>query len=563
MDQELQMLNLSDLRPNPHNFRTEFNDPEFDELVASICQHGVIQPILVRPNKGDTPFEIIFGERRWRAAKAGSNKKGGKKRIPAMVREINDDEAFDLMVIENLRRKDLSELEEAKGFQDYLWHNGDESLGDLADRCKINPAYIRRRVSVLRLPEEVLKAWGDGEIAYGYLEQLTRLEKKEDILAYFEEVVDGYITSIKDLKREIDGDSVGLDAARFDLEAEGCLACSSNSDVQIRMFEVDAQGSCCLEPKCFSKNQSAWLREHWEETEFHDEYGTTGFRFFDEVDHKDCQGYPGKEAGSECHGCDEFVTLFSGAMLKVFAERACFGSESCFKKKFTRNSQGLTVGASSGSVGSSPQPAGGDDPQGASDEPRVAWHGARFRDIFFKEKIPQRFETLSPRGVKAVHLALFALIQTDYDIRNWFAEFYIRKEDEQPRRVRDSEIFAVITPMSIQEASETLKEAVLQVVMGREFEAEGCRWLVAEHIGIDLAKEWRLNEEYFQKKTIAEMLKFGEELGIFEDAKAQAYLHDKIEKKRFDKCKKTELVDVFLKSGVDLAGKVPKEILAR
>lgn len=59
------------------------------------------------------------------------------------------------------------------------------------------------------------------------------------------------------------------------------------------------------------------------------------------------------------------------------------------------------------------------------------------------------------------------------------------------------------------------------------------------------------------------MLIFGEELGIFEDSQAQAYLHDKIGKKRFDKCKKPELVDVFLKSGADLAGKVPKEILAR
>jgi hypothetical protein len=115
--------------------------------------------------------------------------------------------------------------------------------------------------------------------------------------------------------------------------------------------------------------------------------------------------------------------------------------------------------------------------------------------------------------------------------------------------------------LQIQEASELLKDAVLQVVMGRDFDRQGCRRLVAEHIGIDLAKEWRFNEEYFQKKTIAEMLQFGEELSVFKDAMAQAYLYDKIEKKGFDKCKKGELVDVFLKSGADLTGKVPKEIL--
>jgi ParB family transcriptional regulator, chromosome partitioning protein len=188
MNRELQLLKLSDLRPNLFNFRTEFDGPEFDELVASVQKHGVIQPILARPQEGDTPYEIVFGERRWRAAKAASSKKGGKKTIPAMVRDISDDEDFDLMVIENLQREDLNELEEAKGFQAYLDRNGKESVIDLADRCKINPAYIRRRVSVLGLPEEVVKAWGDGEIAYGYLVQLARLDDEAEILGYLEEI---------------------------------------------------------------------------------------------------------------------------------------------------------------------------------------------------------------------------------------------------------------------------------------------------------------------------------------------------------------------------------------
>ena len=129
--------------------------------------------------------------------------------------------------------------------------------------------------------------------------------------------------------------------------------------------------------------------------------------------------------------------------------------------------------------------------------------------IFFQEQIPNRFGDMSPRGVKAVHLALLALIQSNGSLRSWFAETHVRKEGEQPCWTADSDIFGVIAPMPIQEASEVLKDAVLQVVMGRDFDGGGCRRLVAEHIGIDLAKEWRFNEAYFQKKTIAEMLTFG------------------------------------------------------
>jgi ParB/RepB/Spo0J family partition protein len=559
MNPELQVLKLSDLRPNAYNFRMEFEGPEFDELVASINKHGVIQPILARPKEGDTPFEIVFGERRWRAAKAASGKKGGKKTIPAMVRDITDDEAFDLMVIENLQREDLNELEEAKGFQAYLERNGKEAVQDLADRCKINPAYIRRRVSVLGLPEEVLAAWGEGQIAYGYLEQLTRLDTEEDILAYFEEVADGYITSIKELKRNIDNQAVGLDSARFDLEAEGCLACAANSDVQIRMFDVDAQEARCGKPKCFAEKQHGWLVSNWGVSEFADKFGTNGFRFYDDVDRTNCRSFYGEGMeGAGCFDCPEFVTIFSGPKLNLYFKQACVGDEACYNKAFKR-----TRGAGSSAEGLSEGQGGAGDPPAESDEPRVAWHGAHFREIFFKEQIPRRFDEVSPRGVKAVHLALFALIQSNGHVRDWFSKNHVQDVDKRACWVGDDKIFGVIAPMPIQEASEVLKAAVLQVVMGRDFDGAGCRRLVAEHIGIDLAKQWRFNEEYLQKKTIAEMLRFGDELGIFDDPLARAYLQDENEKKRFDKCKKGELVDVFLKSGADLAGKVPKEILAR
>jgi ParB family transcriptional regulator, chromosome partitioning protein len=105
-----------------------------------------------------------------------------------------------------------------------------------------------------------------------------------------------------------------------------------------------------------------------------------------------------------------------------------------------------------------------------------------------------------------------------------------------------------------------MKAATLQVALLDGFMESGRR-LLAWHIGIDLSKEWVFTQEYLHKKTIAEMLGMGERLGIFSDPKARQYLSDTLKKKDFSKCKKAELIQVFLESGADLTGKVPEEIM--
>lgn len=117
---DFKQLELSKLKPNPWNPRDEedFKGDAFHGLVESIKKVGVMQPILVRPLKKDS-YEIIFGECRWRASCEVAKANGGIKKgtIPAMVREMTDDEAFDACVVENLHRKDLSYLQEARMFK--------------------------------------------------------------------------------------------------------------------------------------------------------------------------------------------------------------------------------------------------------------------------------------------------------------------------------------------------------------------------------------------------------------------------------------------------------------
>src|SRR5260221_1632869 len=101
------------LHPNPRNPRRQFALPELDELAASIKERGVIAPIAVRPVRGATDkFEIIAGERRWRAAQ-----RAGLHEVPIVVLDVSDAEALELAIIENVQREDLNPLEEATGYQ--------------------------------------------------------------------------------------------------------------------------------------------------------------------------------------------------------------------------------------------------------------------------------------------------------------------------------------------------------------------------------------------------------------------------------------------------------------
>ena len=241
MQRTFEELSVTAITPSPFNPRKDFTGEDFNELVASIAKVGVLEPVLVRPVSGEHPFELVAGERRWRARMVVAGNNGGieSATIPALIQEMDDDLALDIQTIENLQRKDLTGLEEAEAFKIFVDRKGRDAIPELAERTGIKEPYIRRRLIVLDLPKRILSAWGRGDLRFGHLEQLARMNDKQQRLSIFDDLMKQskhHQVTVNDLKQMIARISPALKSARFDPEA--CLSCSQNTSVQAQLFDL-------------------------------------------------------------------------------------------------------------------------------------------------------------------------------------------------------------------------------------------------------------------------------------------------------------------------------------
>jgi ParB family chromosome partitioning protein len=148
---------------NPRNPRREFRAEELDELAASLKQHGIVQPLVVRPVLGDGErYEIIAGERRWRAAQ-----RAGLHDVPVTILDVSDREALELAIVENVQRADLNPIEEARGYEALIEEFG-YSQGDLGDIIGKSRVHVTNTLRLLRLPEPVLVMVESGAISAGH-----------------------------------------------------------------------------------------------------------------------------------------------------------------------------------------------------------------------------------------------------------------------------------------------------------------------------------------------------------------------------------------------------------
>lgn len=158
-------LPIEFLVANAYQPRTYFDEEKANELVASIKTKGIIQPLLVRP-KGKDKYEIVAGERRWRAAQAA-----GLHQVPVVIKELTDEEALELAIIENIQRHDLNPIEEALGYKRLMdeFSHTQNALGKAVGKSRSHIANILR---LLSLPEVVQKLMQDGTISMGHARAL-------------------------------------------------------------------------------------------------------------------------------------------------------------------------------------------------------------------------------------------------------------------------------------------------------------------------------------------------------------------------------------------------------
>ena len=162
---------LADIRPNPDQPRKAFDDESIGELADSIAQHGILQPILVRAIEGG--FEIIAGERRWRAAQ-----RARLHDIPALVREDDDSARAELALIENVQREDLNAIEEAEGYRALMQSHGhgQDAVAKLVGKSRSHVANLLR---LLNLPDSVRQLLLRGDISMGHARALLGAEDPE------------------------------------------------------------------------------------------------------------------------------------------------------------------------------------------------------------------------------------------------------------------------------------------------------------------------------------------------------------------------------------------------
>lgn len=153
-------IEINDIKPNSNQPRKTFDEEKLDELASSIKEHGLIQPVVLRSVKNG--YEIVAGERRWRAAR-----KIGLKEIPCIVKELTDEENMLLAIIENMQREDLNPIEEAEGISQMIDTYGltQEQVSKSVGKSR---PYITNSLRLLKLPEEIRKYVADGLLSSGH-----------------------------------------------------------------------------------------------------------------------------------------------------------------------------------------------------------------------------------------------------------------------------------------------------------------------------------------------------------------------------------------------------------
>jgi ParB family chromosome partitioning protein len=188
---------LEQLDRNPFQTRSRMNEEQLEELAASISANGVVQPILVRPIANGR-FQLIAGERRWRASQLA-----GKTTIPAILRQVSDEQAMEITIVENLQRADLNPMEQSRAYE-RLSREFHMTQEQMAVRTGKDRATVSNFLRLLRLPESVQTCVESGDLSFGHARTLLAFEHAEDMEKAAKRVI-GLSLSVRQTETYVQG----------------------------------------------------------------------------------------------------------------------------------------------------------------------------------------------------------------------------------------------------------------------------------------------------------------------------------------------------------------------
>lgn len=166
-----QIVSVDKIAPNPNQPRRDFSDAGLQELADSIRQKGVVQPLILRPHGEAGRFQIVAGERRWRAAQIA-----GHHEVPAIIRDLDDSDVIEIAIIENIQRADLNAIEEALAYRQLIDRFG-HTQEKLAEALSKSRSHVANLMRLLTLPDEVQDLLRRGELSYGHARALITSAK--------------------------------------------------------------------------------------------------------------------------------------------------------------------------------------------------------------------------------------------------------------------------------------------------------------------------------------------------------------------------------------------------
>lgn len=249
--QNTNMLKIMEIEPNHDQPRKEFDEKALSELSDSIAQHGVIQPLVVRPMTNGS-YQIVAGERRWRAARMA-----GLSEVPVIIKELSDEESIEIAMIENLQREDLNPLEEALGYR-YMMDELHITQEQTAEKVGKSRPVITNALRLLKLPDEVQEMVKNNVISSGHARALLGFKTESEMLAAANLIIKEDLT-VRDVEKLVQiANKANKDTKSNDKRdkyfSEVELALKENLGRKIKIKENSKKGSGVLQIEFFDKD---------------------------------------------------------------------------------------------------------------------------------------------------------------------------------------------------------------------------------------------------------------------------------------------------------------------